>query len=116
MAPVQARHLPIARSLLLAFLAFGFLLRLGGGCEAMMPAAALSPPSAHQSHCADGPVTPDKPAKADASRCMLCAALPELLWPRDDAAQHVALEPIAHRPAALAGVLRGPALPPPRIA
>jgi hypothetical protein len=114
MARILPRSMPGIRHLLLALLAVGLVMRLGAGCEAM--AAVAVPVAVGDTHCADMPAHPDKPAKLSPSICALCAALP-------DATPAAAATPCLEKMlldaapiAQLAGLDFGPAPPPPRVA
>lgn len=114
MVRVLPRSLVNLRHLLVALLAIGLVLRLGGACEAM--AATPAAPAAHQSHCADMPAKPDKPVKFDTAACAMCVTLPAKLT-APAANVYVATADHAHaKPHRLAGTSGGPAPPPPRTA
>lgn len=100
------------RHLLLALLAIGLVLRVGGTCEAM--AAPPPTPAAHQSHCADMPSKPDKPLNSDVAACALCVALPDATGAKVDSTTLVAAAPVAALPDRLTGHSGGPAPPPPK--
>ncbi|WP_454884639.1 hypothetical protein [Sphingomonas oryzagri] len=114
MARILPRSLANVRHLLLALIAIGLVLRMGAGCEAM--AATPSAPAAHQAHCADMPAKPGKPIKADAAACALCVALPDASIATIGTALAPTVQPVASLSYRLAGLVGGPAPPPPKIA
>lgn len=99
---------------MLALFAFALVLRIGGACEAM--AATAKAPAFLKDHCAAMPVRSGKPAKSDASACTTCVALPCGIPGRVKAMAPDAMEPVTSLVGELAGLARGPAPPPPRIA
>ena len=114
MARILPRSPTAVRHFLLALLAIGLVLRMGGACEAM--AAPLAAPAAHKPHCADMPAKPDKPIKSNAAACALCIALPDVTAPRVASATPSAVDPVAALPNRVTGRSGGPAPPPPKIA
>lgn len=114
MARFLPRSVTNVRQVLLALLAIGLVLRLGGACEAM---AAVPQPAAAQSHCADMPAHPGKPVKGETVSCAVFAPMPASCG---DAVptEIVIAAAIPARPEAirLAGLTSGPAPPPPRAA
>lgn len=99
---------------MLALLASALVLRIGGACEAM--AATATAPAFLKDHCAEIPAKSGKPAKSDAAACATCVALPCGIPGRVRAMAPNAMEPVASLASELAGLARGPAPPPPRIA
>lgn len=114
MARILPRFVPSMQHLLLVLLALGLVVRMGAGCEAMAAKGAAT--AAHQTHCADMPAKPAKPVKTDLAACALCAALPDTAPAPVEAFGFVLPEHVSTPPARLAGLIGGPAPPPPRIA
>ena len=114
MARILPRSPTAVRHFLLALLAIGLVLRMGGACEAM--AASFAAPAVHEPHCADMPAKPDKPITSNAAACALCIALPDAASPRVASAILPAADPVAALPNRLTGLSGGPAPPPPKIA
>jgi hypothetical protein len=114
MARISALSLANVRHLLLALLAIGLVLRVGGACEAM--AATPSMPVAHQGHCADMPAKPNKPMKSDVAACALCIALPDAAAAKVGSSFLVTVEPTVALIEPLPGLAGGPSPPPPKIA
>lgn len=112
MARVLPRSPTNVRRFLLKLLALGLVLRIGGACEEMV---ATPTAAAHQSHCADMPTKPGKPAKTDVTTCALCVALPNAALATVDTVPPVAIKPLALNNDRLAGLTGGPAPPPPKI-
>ena len=114
MARFLSQSLTNVRQLLLALLAIGLVLRLGGAYEAM---AAVPQPPTEPSHCTDMPTHPGKPVKGGTASCAVCAPMPAT---RGDAVLTgiVIAAAIPARPEAirLDGLTGGPAPPPPRTA
>lgn len=111
---ILPRSLANVRHLLLALLAIGLVLRMGGGCEAM--AATPAATAAHQAHCANMPARPDKPTKSNVAACALCIALPDRVPVNQEAALLASMEPVASLCDRLVSLTSGPAPPPPKIA
>ena len=114
MARILPRSLADIRHLLLALLVVGLVLRMGGGCEAM--AATPPMPIATQAHCADMPAKPGKPIKPDVATCALCITLPGSSQSKVASQRLPTMAPLASLTDRLAGLAKGPAPPPPKIA